>query len=291
MWKLAALMFLAMSMIPAGDTAGKLLSSEHGVSPFFVAWSRFVIGSLVALPLVRPDTLRILRDGRIWLRAALLAGGILSIQMALQRAPVADVFAAFFIGPIFSYLLSVLLLGERVTRLRSALMLLGFAGVLLVVRPGLAPSLGPSLGTGSGIGFALLAGLFYGAFLTASRWLSPVARPASLLFSQLFLSALMLTPFSLQTVPELTPTLIGLTFTSALFSLGGNFLLLFAYARAPAATLAPFVYFQLIGAVLLGWVVFRDLPDAATWAGLALIIGAGIASANLPPVASRANAG
>lgn len=283
MWKLAALMFLAMSMIPAGDTAGKLLSSEHGVSPFFVAWSRFVIGSLVALPLVRPDTLRILRDRRIWLRAALLAGGILSIQMALQRAPVADVFAAFFIGPIFSYLLSVLLLGERVTRLRSALMLLGFAGVLLVVRPG--------LGTGSGIGFALLAGLFYGAFLTASRWLSPVARPASLLFSQLFLSALMLTPFSLQTVPELTPTLIGLTFTSALFSLGGNFLLLFAYARAPAATLAPFVYFQLIGAVLLGWVVFRDLPDAATWAGLALIIGAGIASANLPPVTSRANAG
>ncbi len=283
MWKLAALMFLAMSMIPAGDTAGKLLSSEHGVSPFFVAWSRFVIGSLVALPLVRPDTLRILRDRRIWLRAALLAGGILSIQMALQRAPVADVFAAFFIGPIFSYLLSVLLLGERVTRLRSALMLLGFAGVLLVVRPG--------LGTGSGIGFALLAGLFYGAFLTASRWLSPVARPASLLFSLLFLSALMLTPFSLQTVPEMTPTLIGLTFTSALFSLGGNFLLLFAYARAPAATLAPFVYFQLIGAVLLGWVVFRDLPDAATWAGLALIIGAGIASANLPPVASRTNAG
>ncbi len=283
MWKLAALMFLAMSMIPAGDTAGKLLSSEHGVSPFFVAWSRFVIGSLVALPLVRPDTLRILRDRRIWLRAALLAGGILSIQMALQRAPVADVFAAFFIGPIFSYLLSVLLLGERVTRLRSALMLLGFAGVLLVVRPG--------LGTGSGIGFALLAGLFYGAFLTASRWLSPVARPASLLFSQLFLSALMLTPFSLQTVPEMTPTLIGLTFTSALFSLGGNFLLLFAYARAPAATLAPFVYFQLISAVLLGGVVFRDLPDAATWAGLALIIGAGIASANLPPVASRTNAG
>ncbi len=224
-----------------------------------------------------------IRDRRIWLRAALLAGGILSIQMALQRAPVADVFAAFFIGPIFSYLLSVLLLGERVTRLRSALMLMGFAGVLLVVRPG--------LGTGSGIGFALLAGLFYGAFLTASRWLSPVARPASLLFSQLFLSALMLTPFSLQTVPEMTPTLIGLTFTSALFSLGGNFLLLFAYARAPAATLAPFVYFQLIGAVLLGWVVFRDLPDAATWAGLALIIGAGIASANLPPVTSRANAG
>ncbi|MGX9353265.1 DMT family transporter [Shimia sp. W99] len=274
MWKLAALMFVAMSMIPAGDTAGKLLSTQHGTSPLFVAWSRFVLGSLIALPLARADTLRALRDWRIWLRAMLLAGGITSIQFALKYAPVADVFAAFFVGPIVSYALSVLLLGEKVTPLRTLLMGVGFVGVLLVVRP--------SLTMGPGMGFAVLAGTFYGAFLTASRWLSTVARPGSLLFTQLFLSALVLTPFCWMLTPALTPALAGLTIASAVFSLGGNFLLLFAYARAEAATLAPYVYFQLVGAVALGWIVFGDLPDLLTWGGLALIIGAGITSAALP---------
>ncbi|MEP2531355.1 DMT family transporter [Shimia sp.] len=273
MWKLPALMFIAMSMIPAGDTAGKLLTSEYGASPLFVAWSRFLLGSLITLPFIRPDTLRILRDWRIWVRALLLAAGISFIQTALTQAPVADVFAAFFIGPIVSYGLSVLLLGERVTPLRTALMIVGFLGVVLVVRPG--TNMGP------GMGYAVLAGLFYGSFLTASRWLAPVARPTSLLFSQLFLSLIVMTPFCWHLIPPMTPTIAGLTVTSAIFSMGGNFLLLFAYARAPAATLAPFVYFQLVGAVILGWAVFNDLPDAYTWAGLALILSAGIISASL----------
>lgn len=273
MWKLPALMFIAMSMIPAGDTAGKLLLSQHDASPFFVAWSRFLFGSLIALPLVGADTLRIMLNWRIWLRALLLALGIISIQSALALAPIADVFAAFFIGPIFSYVLSVFLLGERVTPLRTAFMALGFIGVLLVVRPGF--NMGP------GMGYAFLAGLSYGAFLTASRWLSPIARPGSLLFSQLFLSAMILTPFCWHLTPVLTLPVISLTLASAVFSMAGNFLLLFAYARAPAATLAPFIYFQLISAVVLGWVVFNELPDGFTWAGLSLIISAGIASATL----------
>ncbi len=280
MWKVFALMLVAMSMIPAGDTAGKLMTQDHGASPLFVAWSRFVIGSLVALPLVRADTLRLIADWRIWLRALLLTGGITCIQIALQSAPLADVFAAFFIGPIFSYPLSVVLLGEQVTRLRSILMAVGFCGVLLVVRP--------SFDMSSGLLWASAAGLCYGAFLTASRWLAPLARPGSLLFTQLFLSAVMLTPFCVTQIPALTPTLAALTTASALFSMGGNFLLLFAYARAEAAQLAPFVYLQLASAVALGWLVFGDLPNAYTWIGLSLIIGAGVLSALLSRVRTGA---
>ena len=280
MWKVFVLMFVAMSMIPAGDTAGKLMTQVHGTSPLFVAWSRFVLGSLLTLPLLRPETLRLLTNWRIWLRAALLTGGITCIQTALQSAPLADVFAAFFIGPLFSYLLSVLLLGERVTRTRSALMGLGFLGVVLVVRP--------SFDMSPGLLWALAAGLFYGAFLTASRWLAPIAHPTSLLFTQLFLAAVMMTPFCLDQIPPMTPTLAGLTAISAIFSMGGNFLLLFAYARAEAAVLAPFVYLQLASAVALGWLVFDDLPDAYTWLGLMLIIGAGLASALLSKIRTGA---
>ncbi len=271
MWQALIIMFIAMSMIPAGDTAGKLLTSVHEATPVYVAWSRFALGSLVALPLLRTDTLRLMLNWRVWLRALLLIGGITLIQIALTMAPLADTFAAFFIGPIFSYLLSVLLLGETVTPRRTILMLVGFAGVLLVVRPGF--DMNP------GLLLAAIAGLCYGGFLTSSRWLSTTGRPGSLLFTQLFLSFVMMTPFAWHSLPTFNPAIITLTATSALFSMGGNFLLLFAYARAPASAMAPYVYFQLIAAVALGYSVFGDLPDAITISGLVLIIGAGIASA------------
>jgi drug/metabolite transporter (DMT)-like permease len=61
----------------------------------------------------------------------------------------------------------------------------------------------------------------------------------------------------------------------------GNLLLLFAYGRVASTTLAPMVYFQLIAAVGLGWATFGNLPDAYTWAGLAVVISAGLSSAML----------
>jgi drug/metabolite transporter (DMT)-like permease len=267
------IMLLAMSMIPAGDSAGKLLTGFHGVSPLFVAWSRFVLGALLVLPFLPAGAMSLIRIPAVWFRAAFLAGGITCIQTALQTADVATVFAAFFIGPLFSYVLAIFFLKERVTPLRSLLILLGFCGVLLVVRPG--PQMEP------GLLWALAAGLFYGAFLTMSRALTGIAMPLALVFSQLFIPALLMLPFGLLALPQPTAAVAGLTLASAAFSMFGNLLLLYAYRIASATQLAPLVYFQLIAAVLLGWFLFGNLPDGYTWAGLALIIGAGLASARL----------
>ncbi|MEY8843039.1 DMT family transporter, partial [Cribrihabitans sp. XS_ASV171] len=233
MLRAVLIMSVAMSCVPLGDMAGKLLTSAHGAAPAFVAWSRFALGMLMILPFIPPGSVRLLRDWRIWLRALLIAGGILSIQTALRTEPLADVFAAFFIGPIVSYALSALLLRERVTPLRNACMVLGFLGVLLVVRPG--------FGGGAGLIFALLAGLFYGCFLTASRWLSHLGSPQALIFSQLAIAGLVLTPLGLANLPPLDAATAGLTLLSATGSLAGNLLLLYAYARAPATVLAPMV--------------------------------------------------
>jgi drug/metabolite transporter (DMT)-like permease len=270
------IMFIAMSLIPAGDSAGKILTGGLGVAPVFVAWSRFAIGALLVLPFLPRGTWALMRDKRLWLRAATLAAGITCIQTALQTEAIANVFAAFFIGPMFSYLLAALLLRERITLLRSALILAGFVGVLLVVRPGMGGTSG-----GPGLLFAVAAGLFYGVFLTMSRWLSDVAAPLALTFTQLAMSAVMLLPLGLLNLPPATLEVAGLASLSALFSMLGNLLLLYAYRRAPATRLAPLVYFQLIAAVLLGLFLFNTLPDALTWAGLAVIITAGITSARL----------
>jgi len=270
------IMFIAMSLIPAGDSAGKILTGGLGVAPVFVAWSRFAIGALLVLPFLPRGTWALMRDKRLWLRAATLAAGITCIQTALQTEAIANVFAAFFIGPMFSYLLAALLLRERITLLRSALILAGFIGVLLVVRPGMGGTSG-----GPGLLFAVAAGLFYGVFLTMSRWLSDVAAPLALTFTQLAMSAVMLLPLGLLNLPPATLEVAGLASLSALFSMLGNLLLLYAYRRAPATRLAPLVYFQLIAAVLLGLFLFNTLPDTLTWAGLAVIITAGITSARL----------
>jgi drug/metabolite transporter (DMT)-like permease len=271
MWQSVLIMFIAMSLIPAGDIAGKFLTGSIGASPIYVAWSRFTIGAILVIPFLPRGTLALFRDWRIWFRGAILAAGITSIQFALKTEPIADVFAAFFIAPIISYILSILFLGERVTPLRTVLICLGFAGVLLVVRPGFGGSVY--------LLYAVMAGSFYGVFLTSSRWLGNVAHPLSLAFSQMVIAGLLLAPFGVTRVPDLTLEIGQLTVASALFSMLGNLLLIYAYRRTEATLLAPLVYFQLLAATILGYIFMGDLPDALTWAGLALVIGSGIASA------------
>lgn len=282
MWKPVLIMIVAMSFIPAGDTAGKLLTNDHGTSAIYVAWTRFWIGTLLIVPFVPRDTWAVMRDPRVIFRALLITGGITSILTALKTAPLADVFAAFFIGPSVSYILALAFLKEPFSWLRAGLVALGFVGTLLVVNPG--TSMTP------GIGFAVLAGCFYGAFLTASRWLSHVAPPRTLLLSQLLISAIATTPFALASLPAITAPIAGLSFASALFSMLGNFFLLFAYRLAPATVLAPLVYIQLPAAAVLGWALFETLPTGQTWVGLALIITSGVCAALLGrPTASRTN--
>ncbi len=264
------LMLLAMSLIPAGDTAGKLLG-EAGVAPAFTAWSRFALGAAMILPFVlhltRPA---IFADWRVWLRGLLLAGGIVSILTALRTEPIANVFGAFFLGPILAYVLSAWLLNEGFSRARMVLLGIGFLGVLLVVRPG--------FGMTPGLGFAVMAGVFYGGFLTASRWLSDIAHPGALLLSQLVVGALVLAPFGLTAWPELEPRILALTLGSTLGSMLGNLCLILALRMAPASGLAPFVYTQLIAATVLGWAVFDALPDALTLTGLAVLVVSGLAT-------------
>lgn len=264
------LMLLAMALIPAGDTAGKLLG-EAGVSPAFTAWSRFALGAVMILPFVLHLTpARLLFDWRIWFRGLLLATAILSILTALRTEPIANVFGAFFVGPLLAYVLSAWLLREGFSRLRMLLLVIGFLGVLLVVRPG--------FGMTAGLGYAVLAGVFYGGFLTASRWLSDLAQPGVLLLSQLVVGTVALAPFGLWAVPSPSGGIAALTLASALGSMLGNLCLILALRIAPASRLAPFVYTKLIAATALGRAVFGSFPDALTLVGLAVLLISGLAT-------------
>ncbi len=265
-------MLTAMTLIVGGDVAGKVLSQD-GASPIFVAWTRFALACVVLLPFsgIRRADAPALRDGRIWLRALLIMAGICSILTALRTEPVADVFGAFFIGPIIAFVLSAVLLKERVTPARSLLLAISFAGVLLVVKPG--------FGLSVGMGFAILAGVFHGSYVVATRWVAGTYRPRLLLISQLFLGAVVLAPFGLATAPAtLSWTAIGLITISAMGSAMGNLLLVTLSKTTPSSVIAPLIYTQLISATVLGYLVFSNWPDTASFIGLTIIFCAGLAS-------------
>lgn len=270
--RLIATVFIAVTCVVIGDTAGKLLTGG-GVDPFLVAWSRFLLGALMLLPfsgLARQE-LPGLRDWRVLLRAGLIASGICCILTALKSEPIANVFGAFFVGPVVSYILAILFLGERPSAQRSLLLALGFAGVMLVVKPG--------FGSSAGMGFALAAGTFYGAYLVMTRTLAGRFRPRFLLISQLLIGAVVLTPFGLQAdFPMPDMPLLMLLLISAIGSALGNFLLVMASRKAEASLIAPLVYSQLISATVLGIVVFGDWPDLVSLAGLVLIAVSGLGS-------------
>lgn len=272
MIRISLLVFTAMCLIVTGDTAGKVMT-QGGVAPSFIAWSRFAIAAAVLLPFsgLRWAELRSLLDWRVLLRAGLIAAGISCILTALRTEPIANVFGAFFIGPVVAYILSVLLLDEKVSKRRSMLLALGFAGVMLVVRPG--------FGAGPGMAMALLAGCFYGGYLVATRWLAGEFRPRFLLISQLIVGAVVLMPTGVVALPvDVDLRLVGLIGLSALASAAGNYLLVTVSRTTPATAIVPLVYTQLIAATLAGVMVFGIWPDPLALIGLGVILLSGLAS-------------
>lgn len=268
--RLAGIVFIAMSFIVLGDTAGKLLMGA-GVEPIFVAWTRFAIAAVVMLPLcgLQRDELVIFTDWRVIMRGLLIALGISCILTALRTEPIANVFGAFFIGPIVSFVLAIAILGERATPARGVLLVLGFLGVLMVVKPG--------FGFSPGLGWALAAGLCYGAFLATTRVVAPHYRPRLLLLSHLVIGGLALMPFGMMIRwPAFDFTTIALILGSSAGSTIGNYLVVVANRKADAALVAPLIYTQLISATAMGYLVFGDWPDASSLVGLMVILTSGL---------------
>ena len=266
-------MLIGMMLIPTGDAASKLLSNSHGYHPFFIAWARFAVGSFLVLPFIPRSCFTVFRNPVAWGRGFLLATGISVITFAVALEDLANVFAVFFIGPIISYILAAIFLKEAVTLPRSALLFLGFTGILLIARPGFGFSIG--------LACALFAGCAYGVFLTLSRLAAGQEEPKALLFSQMLIATVLCTPMALIYWPEqlfASPAMLAISGGASML---GNMFLILAYGLAPATRLAPFVYFQLVGALLLGWGVFGTLPDIWGLAGLALLMISGFGSALL----------
>ncbi|WP_237477745.1 DMT family transporter [Lichenibacterium dinghuense] len=203
-------------------------------------------------------------------RGLLVVAATLTSFFALRRLPLTQATAITFAAPLFTALLAGPLLGEWPGRHRLAAVAVGFAGVLVITRPW----------SGALDAAMLLAGLtalFNSGYALATRMLAPRDPPLTTLFWTGAVGATATAPalplvWRAPADARVWPVLLGL----GLFGALGHWLMILAHRRAPASTLAPFFYAQLLGAAALGWLVFGALPDGWTAAGAAIVTGSGL---------------
>lgn len=265
-----ALMTVAMLAVPTVDGIAKHLSA--GYSPLFLSWARYLVACLAVLPVAAAlHGRRILPSERLGshaLRTVFLVASMSLYFLAIARIPLATAASTYFVAPVIAVMLSALLLKERLSWPKLASLALGLAGSMVILQPGGGFDPGILLALGSGVLFAL--------YLIATRRASQGSDPLKTLAFQCLLGALLLTPQALLTWsvpawPDL-PFFLALGVLSALCHL----LTITAFRLADASVLAPLVYCELIGAALIGYFAFGEIPGAATLVGAALIVAAGL---------------
>ncbi len=185
--------------------------------------------------------------------------------------PLAEATAITFVGPLMVTVLAVPMLGEKTSLFRMMCVICGFAGALLVIRPGSDVFQAGSL-------LVVLSALLYSLYQITTRTLAGFDRPeTSVIYSGIVGSLVMsaMVPFSWKTPESLT----DMALMGSLGVIGGlgHYFVARALRITKASVIAPFHYLQIIFAVLYGYLVFNNLPDLLTVAGGAIIAIAGIA--------------
>jgi drug/metabolite transporter (DMT)-like permease len=215
------------------------------------------------------------------LRGALLFSSSLFAFFSLKYMPVGEFTAVVMITPLVVTLLAATSLGERVSVLRWLLVAGGFVGTLVILRPG---DDGFSAALLLPVGLVISNAAFQVLTSRLARTEDPVTMQLYTGWVGTALASLTL-PFVWTLPPDLA-TWLRLLFMGLMATIG-HFLLILAYARAPASTLAPYGYAQIGFAMIGGWLVFTHVPDAWSLAGMALVAACGALGAWLTVRESR----
>jgi len=267
-----ALMCLALICFCVLDTSAKWLN--HHISTVEVMWARYAGAFGLSLIFVNPwTTPGLLSTQRPWLqvfRALLLVGSSITNFTALRYLQLDQTSAIMFATPLFVALCGGPLLGEWIGPRRWAAVLFGFAGVLLVTRPGVG-------GIHPAAILSVIGAICYALYNLTTRILASYDSTNTSVFYTSFVgfvvSSLPLPWF--WTSPGEPLVISAMVWVGALGWIGHLFLTM-AHRRAPAAILAPFIYTQILWMIVAGYVVFGDVPNHWTLAGVAVVVCAGL---------------
>jgi drug/metabolite transporter (DMT)-like permease len=266
-----AIMVAGVALLTANDAVSKYLTESHPVGQ--VICLRQAATLLVIVPYVMAVTgwgaLRVASWPGQVTRGLLFIANAALIVLALSLLPLATVITIMFASPIITAAVSLPMLAERVGPQRWLAILAGFAGVLIVIRPGAADFEWALL-------IAVAAAVANSLRDVMTRLLSRTETSIAILFwsTLIVMAAGALTaPFGWQPV---TPTAAAWFVLAGVFNASAHFLLIEALRLGEAAVITPVRYTSLIWATLIGYVVWRELPDAWVFAGSAVIIASSI---------------
>ncbi|WP_328700343.1 DMT family transporter [Caenimonas soli] len=265
------------------DTTTKFVSAS--VPLLMALWFRYAFQAIATtatvLPLRGMSALRTLHPKFQCLRGVLLLASSLLAFASLKYMPVGEFTAIVMIAPLAITVLAATVLKEKVSPMRWALVAGGFAGTLVIIRPG-----------DEAFNWASLLPL---GLVVTNAWFqvltSKLARTEDPMTMHLYsgwigtLLASLALPFVWTALPAWW-LWAGLCFMGLMGTVG-HFLLILAYQRAPAATLTPYLYSQIAFAMLGGWLVFSHVPDGWALVGMAMIAVCGAAGAWLTVRESR----
>ena len=271
--KAIGLMILALLLLSLMDTVGKVLSSRLPVQQ--VVWGRYFFQVALLLLLIpshgMATLLRTQKLGTQVVRGVLLALATICLFTALQTIPLADAYTITFTAPFMVTLLSIPMLGERVGWRRWSAIFVGFIGVLVVIRPGFASFQWVLL-------LPLVAAACFALYQVLTRQIGKL--PSENPLAMLFYMALVGTVIQSVIVTAYWQPLDGWAW-AGMVAMGalaavGHLLMIQALALASAVTLAPFTYTPMVWAIVIGYLVFGDVPDRWMVLGAAIIIGSGL---------------
>ncbi|MFM7655162.1 MAG: DMT family transporter [Paracoccaceae bacterium] len=275
-----ALMLAFCVLAPLLDTASKLATATIPVGQITAA--RFLVQGALMVPvaLLMGYSWRLgPREAQLLLaRAVFLIASTYGFVAGVQVMPIADALAIVFVEPFILLILGHLIFGDQIGPRRIIASIIGFIGALFVIQPSLTAFGLVAL-------FPLLSAFCFAAYMLVTRAMASTVPPVmQQLHTSIAGSLICLPIIALADVthwPTLDPVmpegwawlwLFGVGFWAAV----SHMCMTLALKFAPASTLAPIHYLEILPAILLGYLVFGDFPNMLTWIGIAIIVGSGL---------------
>lgn len=270
------LMLGATLCFAALDATSKHLSRTYPI-PMMV-WGRYAFHCLMMVlflaPSMRLGLVATARPGAQVVRALMLTGTTGFAMAGFSIMPLAESTAFLFVTPLLVVILSHRFLKESITRGHWIAVAAGFCGALLIARPGGSLSL-------QGIVWMTLAAACYAIYQIQTRQLSPTENTVTMLFYTALVGTVSMTLAAPLywggPMPDWPDA--ALIASLGLYGGTGHLMLTRAFRYAAASLLSPFLYAQLIWAMLLGWLFYEHLPDLLSVAGMAVIAGSSLSIA------------
>ncbi len=265
------LMASAVTLNATKDGLAKMMVGE--LSPLLILWEQFAVTLILLVPLIVPrHGWRALLPSPLGpqiLRGLFVTCGVGLFYWSVRYIPLAEATAMVLVGPLVVTALSSFMLGEKVGVRRWTAVVIGFIGVLIILRPDFS-------GDRFGHFLALGAGVSIGLFYIFNRLLAHASPPMAAVANAVIIGAVVLAPTVpfVWTSPPAEDAMIIAAFLC--ISTLGQFCMISSFRFAPASIVAPVVYFQIVGATVFGLIVFDAFPDTITWIGIAIVVGAGI---------------